>query len=347
MVRILYGVSGVGMGHAIRSKVILEELSKKHEVFVISSHGAYKVLKKSFKKVRNIEGFELVLSRNAILNFRTFIRNFRKASWKNYLQFRDIEDEITKFDPEVVISDWETYSSIYAKKYDVPLLSIDNGHFILFGKYMYPKHYHFQFVKAKHVLKMLMTSAQEYFVFCLEHSSLKRHKKVRKVTPVIRSEILKSKPEKKDYVLVYLTSRKYKSFSKVLKKIDEKFIVYGHEERSRDKNLYFKTFHEGSRFVEDLIHCKAVITSGGFTLISEALHLGKPLFVVPLRNHFEQLLNARYVQEWKRGVYSTRLHVKEFKEFFKNLDNYSCKKEKRRNNGEFFKVLEEKLARMK
>ena len=36
--RILYGVVGEGMGHATRSRVLLEELTKEHEVHIVVSN---------------------------------------------------------------------------------------------------------------------------------------------------------------------------------------------------------------------------------------------------------------------------------------------------------------------
>jgi len=44
--RILYGVVGEGMGHAIRSRVVLEELVKKHDVQVVVSGRAHDYLQK-------------------------------------------------------------------------------------------------------------------------------------------------------------------------------------------------------------------------------------------------------------------------------------------------------------
>jgi len=39
--RILYGVVGEGMGHAMRSRVVLDELVKRHHVQVVLSGRAY------------------------------------------------------------------------------------------------------------------------------------------------------------------------------------------------------------------------------------------------------------------------------------------------------------------
>ena len=70
MARILYGLCNVGMGHAIRSKVIVSELIKKHDVKIVASGFTYSYLKKHFgSRVINIEGFELAFKKNKIAFF--------------------------------------------------------------------------------------------------------------------------------------------------------------------------------------------------------------------------------------------------------------------------------------
>jgi len=56
---ILYGVPGEGMGHATRSKVVIDFLLKEHNVQVVSSARAYQFLLKSFpERVHEIKGYE-------------------------------------------------------------------------------------------------------------------------------------------------------------------------------------------------------------------------------------------------------------------------------------------------
>jgi uncharacterized protein (TIGR00661 family) len=50
-----------------------------------------------------------------------------------------------------------------------------------------------------------------------------------------------------------------------------------------------------TRFLEDLASCAYVVCGGGHTLISEALHLGKPVLVFPVRHFFEQYLNGLWL----------------------------------------------------
>ncbi|WP_263641100.1 glycosyltransferase family protein [Methanobrevibacter arboriphilus] len=54
----------------------------------------------------------------------------------------------------------------------------------------------------------------------------------------------------------------------------KKFIVYGFNKEGIEGNLTFRKFNE-DKIYEDMSNAKAVITNGGFTLISEAIYLKK------------------------------------------------------------------------
>ncbi len=47
-------------------------------------------------------------------------------------------------------------------------------------------------------------------------------------------------------------------------------------------------------FIEALRTARGVVAGGGFSLLSEAVYLGKPILSIPLRGQFEQTMNARY-----------------------------------------------------
>jgi uncharacterized protein (TIGR00661 family) len=67
--------------------------------------------------------------------------------------------------------------------------------------------------------------------------------------------------------------------------------------------LHFKPFSEAG-FITDLATCRAVIAGGGFTLMGEAVFLGKPMLAIPLDSQFEQLLNARYLEREGFGMWA-------------------------------------------
>src|SRR5262245_49718068 len=127
--RILYGVVGEGMGHAMRSRVVLEELTKRHEVQVVVSGRAHDYLKQRASEqlsVQKIWGYTLVYENNEVNAFKTGLENLKGAvtGWpENIRAYLDIAE---RFAPDVVISDFESWSYLFGKRHDLPVISVDN-----------------------------------------------------------------------------------------------------------------------------------------------------------------------------------------------------------------------------
>jgi hypothetical protein len=75
-------------------------------------------------------------------------------------------------------------------------------------------------------------------------------------------------------------------------------------------------------FLEDLVSACGVITGGGFSLLSEAVYLGKPVLSIPLRGQFEQLMNARYLQREGFGMCAPAIDAPTLSAFLDGLDGF-------------------------
>ena len=71
MARIIFGIQGEGIGHAVRSKIIIEHLSKKHDIEVFASGKAYKYLK-GIKNLHKIDSPLLEYKDNQVQILKTF-----------------------------------------------------------------------------------------------------------------------------------------------------------------------------------------------------------------------------------------------------------------------------------
>ncbi len=70
--RILYGVVGEGMGHAVRSRVVIDHLAQHRDVHVVVSGRAYDYLERHHSahlKVSRIWGLTIVYEDNEVRNF--------------------------------------------------------------------------------------------------------------------------------------------------------------------------------------------------------------------------------------------------------------------------------------
>ena len=135
MARILYGVAGEGMGHAVRSRVVIDHLAARgHDVQVVVSGRAHDYLKARERDrlgVNRIWGLSIVYEDNEVRNFRTVLENVRGAvvgGWpRNAKACFDLTES---FRPEVVISDFETWSYLFARMHDLPCISVDNNQIV-------------------------------------------------------------------------------------------------------------------------------------------------------------------------------------------------------------------------
>ncbi len=341
MARILYGVASVGFGHAMRSKVILDHLKKEgHKLFIVTSHKVYDYYKDNYNNVYNIEGLELVFKKNAVLNLQSLFKNLQKISKKSYDKFVKVRKEIDEFNPEIAISDVETFTSYIANEKGIPSISIDNQHFLVHGEYSFPEKYRLSYLKALMILKGITLRSKYYLIMALQGSKIKNKTNVFQIKPVIREEILNIKTKSEDYVFVYQSTKSYDKLIDILKRINYKFIIYGFDKDQKVGNLIFKKFRDDKTYINDLANSKAVITNGGFTLISEAVYLHKPILVVPIKKHFEQIMNALYVQENKIGEFYDDLNENHVVEFIMNLKKYKFDKFEKWDNEQTFNLLD-------
>jgi uncharacterized protein (TIGR00661 family) len=319
--RIIYAACGEGMGHAIRTSVILEHLKQENEVIVFASGRAFEFLSGKFEDVYKIYGFNTVYENNAVNDKKTFITAMKNLP-------RDVRDNIrllysiaNEFKPDIIISDFEFYSNILSKIIRVPMISIDNMHVITHCKIDVPRKYSRDKLKAEGVVRSFIMGPQKYLITSYFYPEIKNKEKVSMYPPILREEILSLKPIKGDHILVYQTSTSNSNLFQILTEINEKFIVYGFDMEKVEKNLTYRKFNE-DQFFSDLGSCKAVLANGGFTLISESIYLKKPVLSIPVKGQFEQILNAIYLERLGYGEFHEELNVDILENFLSRLDVY-------------------------
>ncbi|MGB9838160.1 MJ1255/VC2487 family glycosyltransferase [Methanothermobacter sp.] len=319
--RVLYSVCGEGMGHAIRSGVILDKLTEDHEVLIFASDRAYRYLSSKFDNVHEIYGFNTVYEDNSVNDMKTFVKamkTFPRDLKENLkLLYRIAKD----FRPDVVVSDFEFYASVISNMLRIPLISIDNMHVITQCRIEYPEKFRRDKIKAAAVVRSFIVRPRRYLITSYFFPEVKNPKKVSMYPPVLREEIMNLDPYYGDHVLVYQTSRSNKKLIEILKSIDRNFIVYGFDRDEVDGNLTFRRFNE-DLFFRDFESAAAVITNGGFTLISEALYLRKPVYSVPVKGQFEQILNAVYLEKLGYGEFHEETERESLEGFLGRLDVY-------------------------
>ncbi|MDH3643658.1 MAG: hypothetical protein OES38_16260, partial [Gammaproteobacteria bacterium] len=290
MTKIVYGVSGEGSGHSSRAREMLNHLQAQgHECVVVSYDRGYANLKDDFE-VFETEGLHIHSVENQVSVTRTFVDNIARLS-DGLSKLRELRHEVFKtFLPDVVITDFEPMTAYLANHYELPLITIDNQHRMRYMNYPCPEDLKQNALVTETVIRLMVPRPDVSLVTTFYFGDV-TNDRTYLFPPILRTEITSVAPTDEDHIVVYLTQ----SFDAVLELLPmfprERFVVYGHGENSEQGNVSFREF-DAQGFVADLASCKAVIATAGFTLMTEALHYGKPYLALPMGGQFEQELNG-------------------------------------------------------
>ncbi|MBN2576586.1 MAG: teichoic acid biosynthesis protein [Deltaproteobacteria bacterium] len=334
--RILYGVTGEGMGHAMRSRVVLDALAAKHEIRVVVSGRAADYLAQRSSEVlsvRKIHGYTLAYKDNQLRKWRTVVQNLKGALRglpKNIYAYLEMAEE---FRPDLVITDFESWSYLFGLRHELPIVSIDNMQIINRCEHA-PEllagcKRDFRLTNA--VVKAKIPGAFHYHITTFFYPPTRKPNTTLH-PPILRPQILAARPEPGQHLLVYQTSTSNEALPEILKRCGRECRVYGLrrdiESEVVDGNLRYRPFSEAG-FIEDLRTAVGVVASAGFTLMGEAVYLRRPMLAVPIAGQFEHMLNARYLQREGYGLAADEIgparlgqFLEALPEFERNLGRY-------------------------
>jgi uncharacterized protein (TIGR00661 family) len=350
--RIIYGVVGEGMGHATRSRVILENLlDKGHDIVVVVSGRAHGFLTSKLAgrprvRVEEIHGLHLKFDGNDLDLVDSIVSNMKSAPAgiaKNLGVFADL---VRGFDADVVISDFESFAWLYARVHKLPLISVDNMQVL--NRCSHDRFTNdnasFAFKLAKWAVKSKLPGAYHYLVSSFFYPPV-RKARTTLVPPILRPEILAAKREPGEHVLVYSTAAaNADALLAVLKQLPWRFKAYGTGRTGTEGNVECCAFSEKG-FVDDLRTARCVVAGGGYSLMGEAVHLHVPLLSIPVQGQYEQELNARYLELLGYGRFADVAEVETIRSFVNDAPQMQQALEQYvpRNNTMLFECLDELL----
>jgi len=314
---IVYALSGEGRGHASTARSILPVLEGAgHRLKVVTYGrsvpwlGGYDLI-----EIRGIRHYYNRAGRLSLL--KSLARN--AGVFRYYMtHWASLRRQLQAFSPDLFIVNFEPLTCLLARSLGVPVVSFDNQHALVFLDQRVPRGFRLSYLITKTAASFVTAGADAFVVMSFLPANRRRHN-VRVVPPVLQREFRQLRPEIGDYVLVYLKEHN-PSLLQVLRRIDERFVVYGYDVNDTDGNLAFRVFNDD--MPRELAGCKAVIGTSGLSLIAEAVWLKKPFFAVPLKSEFEQTANALFIKEAGLGDFSERPSPKELERFFRDLEGF-------------------------
>ncbi len=230
-----------------------------------------------------------------------------------------LKELVEEWETDLVITDFEPLTCHIGHKKKLPVISIDNQHCLTNAVVSYPSKFRRDAAAAKLVTRLMTPRADAYLVISFFRAPVKKRNTFL-FPPLLRKEILDATPTQGEHVLVYVTSPA-PALAKLLSSVRCPLIAYGFGREGQEGNIrYKKPSVEG--FFSDLISAQAIIANSGFSLVTEALHLGKPYLAVPVSHQFEQIFNAYWLDKTGYGAYWEQLTKECIESFLYNLPHY-------------------------
>lgn len=300
--KILYGINGTGNGHITKSLNIISNLNKiGYKDIDILISGNNHSLNVPFKY--KFDGFSLKYNSYGSIDYLKTIKNLKPFQF-----LKDLKIDLSIYDK--VITDFEPITAWSCKNANIDCLGI--SHQYSFSSNLSPRP-NTKSCLGEFILKYMAPVNKSIGLHFKKYDN-------NILYPIIRDEILYSKPINGTSYVVYLPSYSLNKLLPILSKQNAIFEVFSKEITNAKiyKNCLLKP-NSIKNFTKSFINSKGIITSAGFETPSEAMFMKKKLMCIPILGQYEQLCNAESLKEL--GVF-VRNDLSELNEFISNKSKY-------------------------
>jgi uncharacterized protein (TIGR00661 family) len=280
--KVLYAIQGTGNGHVSRAREVVPFLKKMADVDIFLS-GNHSNLQLPFEIKYQSKGLSFEYNNHGGLSYFNSIRSLEPRRISREINDLPVEDY------DLVISDFECISSYAARKRGIPTMAF--SHQVALLSEFTPKPSGINLIgelilefyaPAKYAVGLHFKEYDDYIF-----------------TPIIRQEVRQLQPINLGHNTVYLPAFGDLEIINILNKLpDTRWEVFSRETKTIkiERNITIRPI-QNEAFLKSLETCNGILTSAGFETPSEALFLGKKVFVIPISGQYEQLCNATALSE--------------------------------------------------
>ena len=327
MSKFLFVVQGEGRGHLTQAISLSEILtSAGHEVVaVLVGKGNNQKLPSFFQEAIQapIETFpspSLVYGQGKALRVWDTISTHLLKFPLYCKSVKYLKEQIDYYQPDAVINFYEMICGLYFSTYrpNIPCICIAHQYLLLHEQFdNISKHWFDRFLLNFNTKVTALGSTQKLALsFDKMENDLNRNIAV--VPPLLRTEVKRLQPTSKPFVLAYITHHK----------LAEDIANWHENHRDVQIHCFWNnpdfsdewavrenlTFHQvnAEKFLTMMENCSGLVCTAGFESVCEAMYLGKPIMMVPVPNHIEQMINAHDGQRAGAGIASTEFDFSKF-----------------------------------
>lgn len=300
--KIFWSMSGEGRGHATRVRALVERLRSDDLEFTLFAPGdAHDFLAPLYHgsdvRVVQIPGLRFEYrdcrldTRRTLTGALRYLMGFRRL-------IRRLEREIRDARPELVVTDFEPALPRAARRCGVPFLSLDHQHFLVvcdlseLPATLRRKAWLMRRVVSAYYSGQIETVVSSFYRLPMAvEPTGPTTGEVRQIGVILRDEVLRAVPTEEGHLVAYLRRFAPDNVLDALRRSGREVRVYGLPPRPDAGSLRFRRV-DSRAFVRDLASADALITTAGNQIVGEALHLRKPVLMMPEANNHEQFMNA-------------------------------------------------------
>lgn len=236
---------------------------------------------------------------------------------------REFDKALRDLRPDVVVNFYEPLYGLYAtlRRPRCPSACIAHQCLSLHPEFPFPPGHR----RDKSLLRTLtrITTSSASAILALSFTPLEEmiHGRMHVVPPVLRPEVFNYDPSTGEYLLIYVMSDGYAA--DVIAWHEQRPETELHcfwdrkgapEEDRRDDTL---TLHRISDtgFLKKMSGCRGLVTTAGFESVCEAMYLGKPVMMIPVHGHYEQLCNSVDGVRAGAGIRADRFDLDRFLDY--------------------------------
>lgn len=328
--RLLFTVQGEGRGHLTQALAAAEILSARGHVVVAALVGRSPArLAPAFFEERlgapvayvDSPNFEYHPTTRAVSLSRTIAGGLRQPGTLLAAIAR-IDREIAAQRPDVIVNFYEGMMGLHASRARprVPIVAVAHQYMFMHPRYRFAAGQPASRAATMAYTRLTASGAAARLALSLYPAPDIPRWRLRVVPPLLRRDLFEhaaARPVEPPFLLAYLLHRHLASRL-------ERWHEHNRERRvhcfwdgpplAPHPNL---TFHalDGERFLTMMAAASGVVCTAGFESVSEAMWLGRPVFMMPTPGHLEQRTNAIDASGAGAGIFGDELELDRFLEY--------------------------------
>jgi len=280
--KILYAIQGTGNGHLSRAMDVIPCLMQHGDVDILVS-GIQSDLTIPFRIKYKLRGLSFIFGKSGGVDlWRTMVRSNISKLVK---EVRDLPVE----NYDLVINDFEPVSAWACYIKNIPCIGLSHQSAVLAAEAPAPD---VTDMMGRFILKNYAPNTSQYgFHFKTYAKDI--------YTPVIRRQVRDQTVVEGEHYTVYLPAYDDKRLIFKLSQFKNvKWDVFSKHNKKAftSKNVSIQPIHN-DRFIKSMAGSAGVLCGAGFETPAEALFMKKKLLVIPMRNQYEQQLNAAALKD--------------------------------------------------